>query len=413
MDKDDVSIESLLATAADLKERLAVVEREIAQRTEDPTALATELRATRSYAVSATDADCVARATKALARYGFTVIDDVIPEAEVPALREEAEAAEIAIAENQQAVRALMDAAKARGEPPESALKGELPAGVELRAVRRRGRAPKTPNDILWLPKYAQHLAHPTLMAIAKRMLDDHLRIAQLHLRPIKPGGWGSARHNGRPDVRSWHTDWPHDLSAYGAGDERLNVGCIRQPFPDVPMCLVMIWYLTDVDEDSGGTFVVPGSHRDPRNPRGPDDDISVSSPVPGDVQVTAKAGSVFIQDSRAWHASAMTNLGPKRVAIVNRWAPWWLAVNDYAPGGVMDTVCRPLNLDEFQALPEALQPYLRHVCAEIEDTLQPAVLERAAAALDRSRWGMRFLEEHPDEVATRNEHIRVPIRTD
>lgn len=156
MDKDDVSIESLLATAADLKERLAVVEREIAQRTEDPTALATELRATRSYAVSATDADCVARATKALARYGFTVIDDVIPEAEVPALREEAEAAEIAIAENQQAVRALMDAAKARGEPPESALKGscrressyEPYAGGAVRPRRPTtfSGCPNTPN---------------------------------------------------------------------------------------------------------------------------------------------------------------------------------------------------------------------------------------------------------------------------
>ncbi len=230
----------------------------------------------RSYAASATDADCVSRATQALNRYGFTVIDDVIPEEDVPALREEAEAAEITIAENQQAVRALMDAAAACGEPPESALKRELPSGVELRPVRRRGLAPKTPNDIIWLPKYAQHLAHLTLIAIAKRLLDDHLRIAQLHLRPIKPGGFGDARHNGRPDTRRWHTDWPHDLSAYGAGNARLNVGCIRQPFPDVPMCLVMIWYLTDVDEDTAGTFVVPGSHRDPRNPRGPGDDISV-----------------------------------------------------------------------------------------------------------------------------------------
>ena len=32
-------------------------------------------------------------------------------------------------------------------------------------------------------------------------------------------------------------------------------------------MALSMVWYITDVDEDSGGTFVVPQSHRDPRNP--------------------------------------------------------------------------------------------------------------------------------------------------
>ena len=78
MDQDDSSLDSLLATAADLKQRLAFVEREIAQRTQDPAALAAELRSTRSYAASATEADCVARASKALTHYGFTVIDDVI-----------------------------------------------------------------------------------------------------------------------------------------------------------------------------------------------------------------------------------------------------------------------------------------------------------------------------------------------
>lgn len=27
-------------------------------------------------------------------------------------------------------------------------------------------------------------------------------------------------------------------------------------------MCLSMVWYMTDVDEDSGGTYIVPGAHR-------------------------------------------------------------------------------------------------------------------------------------------------------
>ena len=95
---------------------------------------------------------------------------------------------------------------------------------------------------------------------------------------------------------------------SYGAGDPETNVGSVRQPFPDVTLGLTMIWFLTDVDEDSGATFVVPGSHRDLRNPRGPNDGICVTSPVSGDMQVTAKAGSVLIQDSRLWHASPMHN---------------------------------------------------------------------------------------------------------
>ena len=223
--------------------------------------------------------------------------------------------------------------------------------GLELRSVRRAGLPPKPPNDIVWMPSYVQHLTHPVVPGVARRVLDDHLRIAQLHTRIIAtdgdgtPGGFGSVEHRGRADSREWHTDWPHDLSAYGRDDPTANVGCVRQPFPDVAMCLVMIWYLTDVDEDSGGTWIVPGSHRDPRNPRGPQDGMSVTAPIPGDMQVSAPAGSVFIQDSRSWHASAMHNpSGRDRVAVVNRWCPWWLSVDDFAPGDIVNTnrVCRP-----------------------------------------------------------------------
>jgi hypothetical protein len=44
----------------------------------------------------------------------------------------------------------------------------------------------------------------------------------------------------------------PHDLSAYGQG--KGNGGAIRQPFPDLCMCLSMVWFLGDTDSESGGT---------------------------------------------------------------------------------------------------------------------------------------------------------------
>ena len=131
---------------------------------------------------------------------------------------------------------------------------------------------------------------------------------------------------------RGWHTDWPHDLSSYGQGAR--HAGAIAQPFPPVCLCLTMVWYLSDTDSESGGTWVVPGSHVDLRNPRGPADGINVHAPIPGDMQVpspynmyarfvctiimyvclchmynmlcteqvAAPAGSVFIQDTRCWH---------------------------------------------------------------------------------------------------------------
>ena len=386
----------------------------------DPAAQAEALSRSRGYAFDAANEGAVVGASEALARYGFCVIDNVIPPNDVPALRSEVDRAEATIAGNMAAIRDWLarhpDSAKSIAAT-RTTLEA-APASIQLRPVRRLGRPPKPPNDIVWLPRYAHHLAHPTLLGIARRVLDDHLKIAQLHLRPIAasdanaPGGFGHVRYRGRADTREWHTDWPHDLSAYGADNPLENAGCIRQPFPDVAMCLVMIWYLTDVDADSGATWVVPGSHRDSRNPRGPQDAITVTAPIPGDMQVTGKAGSVFIQDSRTWHASAMHNTsGHKRVAVVNRWCPWWLSVDDYAPGSVFNTVCRPLSLEEFRGLPLEVQPLFRHVCPDEHDTLQQPVLDRAGAAARRNRLGYERLAADPEALATANAHIDVRIR--
>ena len=66
----------------------------------------------------------------------------------------------------------------------------------------------------------------------------------------------------------------------------------------------MVIPYLNDVDEKSGGTWVIPGSHKDKRTPRGPKDNITLTAPISGEMQVRSRAGSVFIQDSRLWHSS-------------------------------------------------------------------------------------------------------------
>ena len=400
---------ALRARALRQERELRETQEQMARVTNQVEAVSADLARSRAYAFDARAplAEAVEGCAGALARYGFTVLDHVIPPGEVDEVREEVVAAESIIERNLAAIRELQE-----GRRPASGSK------VELRPVRRAGHPPKPPNDLVWMPRYARHLADPVVTAVARRVLDDHLRIAQLHLRIIEAdqpdgtlGGYGQVTRRGR-EFREWHTDWPHDLSAYGRGNPRHNVGCIRQPFPDVTMCLVMIWYLTDVDADAGGTWVVPGSHRDPRNPRGPADGICVAAPIPGELQVSAPAGSVYIQDSRSWHASPMHNLGRRRIAVVNRWCPWWLSVDDFAPGDRYNTnsVCRPLTHAEYRALPAALQPLLRHVCPDERDTLQAPVLERAVAADSRARAGFRQQEEDPESMATANAHVRVPL---
>ena len=415
------NILDLHAKASQLEKELQETREFIAQAIHDSEAVTAELKRTRAYARSAANdpiEEVIEGCAGSLERYGFCVIDDVIPPDQVKDIHDEMVDCAARVAKNINGIRNLFGEDKEL--PPEDVLRLAAENNLEMRPVRRTGHPPKPPNDIIWMPKYAQHLANPVVTAVARHMLDDHLRIAQLHSRIIVAdkldgtvGGFGSPKYRGDPNTREWHTDWPHDLSAYGRDNPYMNAGCIRQPFPNIAMCLVMIWYMTDVDENSGGTWAVPGSHKDRRNPRGPADGISVAAPIPGDMQVSAKAGSVFIQDSRSWHASAMHNpSGIDRVAVVNRWCPWWLAVDDYAPGKTYSTnqVCRPLSRAEYLALPEDLQPLMRHLCPDVHDTLQEPVLNRANEAALRTREGFRQLEEDPDSLAEANAHIRVPV---
>ena len=61
-------------------------------------------------------------------------------------------------------------------------------------------------------------------------------------------------------------------------------------------------------------------------------------------------------------------------------------------------------------ALPTDLQPLMRHLCPDEQDTLQQPVLDRAKATHLRTRWGFRQLEKNPDSLARANAYIRVPI---
>jgi hypothetical protein len=152
----------------------------------------------------------------------------------------------------------------------------------------------------------------------------------------------------------------------------------------DEPLCcLSMVWYMTDVDENSGGTFCVPGAHRDSRNPRGPTDGITVTAPIPGDMQVTAPAGSVFIQDSRMWHSTACHNVSGKlRVAGQNRWVPWWFNERYCADsaGEVGPGENGWVSLEEWEAMPEGLKPLMAHRCQALGwDMTQQSVRDRGA----------------------------------
>jgi hypothetical protein len=171
---------------------------------------------------------CLIRAVVLHARAFAGVLDDVIPSEEVDEVCEEVRNAPAKNQANKQAGDA---------------------------GLRRKGRLPwpsEPVSDLVWMPKYAKHLGHPMVTAVAKAMLDDHIRIAQFNFRAIGVTAEEQLANPNRKLMREWHTDWPHDLIGYGAGEKNFeakedawgqrNAGCVRQPFPDVCMALTMIW---------------------------------------------------------------------------------------------------------------------------------------------------------------------------
>ncbi len=199
-----MNITELYDRSARLEAELRETRELLARATHDPGALAEELAQTRTYAFSA-KADpmetAISGCADSLRRYGYCVIDNVIPGEEVETIRDEIVAADVRIKGNIAAINAFFEDKPELDAQP--ALDLAQANGLELRSVRRAGHPPKPPNDIVWMPSYAQHLTHPAVTGIACRILDDHLRIAQLHTRIIAtdgdgtPGGFGSAEHRG------------------------------------------------------------------------------------------------------------------------------------------------------------------------------------------------------------------------
>ena len=351
------------------------------------------LAASRAYARSVHDhshAEVAEGCARSLREYGFAVIDHVVPHDRVGAVRDEVEHATGAIATN-----------------------------TRTRELVREGRGLTAQNDpcnaVLFVPQLAEYLAHPAVTGTARDVLDEHIRLAQFNTRPLpadKPDGspWEvrpeDAHHVGYPAGvaaelrgplrREYHTDWPHNVAASGRQPDAFGAqkGSIKKeegrPFPDICMCLSAVWLLTDTDPTSGAPWVVPYSHRDSRNPFGPRDGVTRSAAIPGEIQITAPAGSVYLQDSRTWHSSALHNSsGRDRVAMVCRYAPWWLSVQEF--DGIQVGF---LSRSDWDALPPALQPLLRHACTDLLDGMQREKVEACAS------WAGPGMEKDRDDDA-------------
>ena len=240
-------------------------------------------------------------------------------------------------------------------------IEGVIPSN-QLPGIRERVRADILANNDTHIPALgktsnllrinqdlAPYLAEPRLTAALDATLGSGYRLSFFTGFVTGPG---RAR-----DV--WHADWPYN--------QEHNTR-IPAPYPDIPLHLTTFWMLTDFKVENGATIIVPGSHKLNDHPRdgGPYGDAM--TPRDDEERLIGSAGSVGIVDSRVWHAVSPNLTNDDRVAVVIRYAAWWLNLNptrtssqEYDPAYHRSRI-DDLPEDVYRVLPAEVQPQVRHL---------------------------------------------------
>ncbi|MBM3803112.1 MAG: phytanoyl-CoA dioxygenase family protein [Acidimicrobiia bacterium] len=198
----------------------------------------------------------------------------------------------------------------------------------------------------------APYLTDERVMRFVESVFGPHFRIS-MHT--------GTVNGSGIPRG-AFHADWPYNQK---------SAARISAPYPDVITHLVTFWMLTDFTEENGATILVPGSHRHGDHP-GPRNGIDPMKPYPGECRMLGKAGTVVAFDSRLWHAVAPNVTNEDRVAVIIRFAPWWLNLDPLRPGTIdrqnivdatngQNAEVPGIPLEVFERLPPQLKPLLHY----------------------------------------------------
>ena len=234
---------------------------------------------------------------------------------------------------------------------------GEIRERVLAAVARQRlSTAPEkvgfVPSVINYEQSFAPYLADERLLALVGALLGEHVRISFTSAIVNEPGN-----QRGK-----WHADWPYNQQ---------NAGHIPAPYPDAVMHLTTLWMISPFTDRNGGTYIVPGSHRERTNPTAAGW-ADPYQPLAGEMQVAGPIGSVVVMDSRMWHASSPNVSSEPRVALAVRYAPWWLNLEVLRPEsderkrmveetGQTENVVPSVPREVFERLPENVKPLYRH----------------------------------------------------
>ena len=264
---------------------------------------------------------------------GYCVLERIIPDDKIDEIRESVVAAQAAHHEKSEA-----ELAKTRSRGHRVGAKG---------VANMRGIINATQT-------FAPYLADERIMGLTETLFGPYVRISCTDCVINYPGN----------ERGYWHSDWPYNQT---------NATHIPAPYPDTIMHLSTIWMLTPFGPETGGTYIIPGSHRTDDNPSAAGiAGINPDAPYPTETQVSGPAGSVLLYDSRLWHAVPPNRSDKPRVAVIVRYAPWWLNLNPTQAGNpehtqiVIETHGKnydsPLiRSDVYESLPDNVKPLYRH----------------------------------------------------
>ncbi len=264
---------------------------------------------------------------------GFCVLEDIIPADQVDAVRDDV----------------VLTQANHHREA-----EGEL-AKTRSRGHRIGARGVANLKQIInETQSFVPYLVDQRILDIVEALFGPHARISSTSCVINHPG-------NERGYL---HADWPYNAT---------NASHLPAPYPDALLHLSSIWMLSPFSPETGGTIILPGSHRKLDNPAsGSMHAIDQDTSHPGEMHVCGAAGSVLLYDSRLWHAVASNRSAEPRVAILVRYAPWWLNLNPTMIGTpehtsmVLETGGKNYDAPAVRAavydkLPAKLKPLYRH----------------------------------------------------
>ena len=113
------------------------------------------------------------------------------------------------------------------------------------------------------------------------------------------------------PHTAKTHADWHHDVGMTG----------VHHPLS--VMMVKVFFLLSDVDAASGGTAMVPGSHKFPETWRFPV--VDDPKDMPGAIQMTGKAGTAYMFNGRVYHCAVNNESEHARRVLIYNYGHFWM----------------------------------------------------------------------------------------